>query len=50
MTFWSARTGELIAEHPTPEPGVKPVRYTRYKYKSPLFESVPDGPEVSTVS
>ena len=27
VTFWNTRTGELIAEHPVPEPGVKHVGF-----------------------
>ena len=30
VTFWSTRTGELVGEHPLPEPGVKHVGYVRY--------------------
>lgn len=30
MTFWSTRTGELIAEHQLPAPGVKHVGFVRY--------------------
>lgn len=30
ITFWSARTGELIAEHHLPAPGVKHVGFVRY--------------------
>lgn len=42
VTFWSTRTGELIAEHQLPEPGVKHVGYVRYNR--------PQKTEVSTMS
>lgn len=42
VTFWSTRTGELIAEHPVPEPGVKHVGFVRYNR--------PQKTEVSTMS
>lgn len=37
VTFWSTRTGELIAEHPIPEPGVKHVGFVRYN-RTPTTE------------
>ena len=49
ITFWSTRTGELIAEHQLPAPGVKHVGFARYNRKRPTFEPVPDD-EVSTMS
>ena len=32
VTFWNTRTGELIAEHPVPEPGVKHVGFGFVRY------------------
>lgn len=42
VTFWSTLTGELIAEHAIPEPGVKHVGFVRYN-RAP-------NTEVSTMS
>lgn len=49
VTFWSAHTGEHIAEHPLPEPGVKHVGYVRYNRTATTSNKPPD-PEVSTMS
>lgn len=42
VVFWSTSTGELIAEHQLPAPGIKHVGFVRYNR--------PAKPEVSTMS
>ncbi len=49
IAFWHTRTGELIAEHHVPPPGVKIVGFTKYNMnRAP--EPEPPTPEVSTMS
>jgi hypothetical protein len=50
VTFWSTRTGELIAEHAIPKPGIKHVGYTRYNRKPPAPGQTPPNPEPSPMS
>lgn len=45
--FWDARTGELIAEHPIPEPGTTHVGFVRYNRRTPTFEPDPEPSPMS---
>ncbi len=48
IAFWHTRTGELVAEHHVPPPGVKIVGYT--KHNANRASEPPMAPEVSPMS
>lgn len=48
IAFWHTRTGELVAEHHVPPPGVKIVGFT--KYNMGRTPEPPANPEVSPMS
>lgn len=50
VAFCDADTGEIIAEHPIPDPGTKHVGYRRYARKLPTFEPSGPDPELSPMS
>lgn len=50
ITFWHTRTGELIAEHQVPPPGVKIVGFTKYNMNRTREPEPPVTPEVSPMS
>ncbi len=50
IVFCDPATGEVIAEHPIPDPGIKHVGYVRYNRKLPTFEPTGPGPELSPMS
>ncbi len=50
VAFCDPATGEIIAEHPIPEPGTKHVGHRRYNRKLPIFEPSDRDHEVSGMS